>query len=66
MDKIWFFEMQDGLTGGFIIADTEIEAWEKLAADRNSSVSDLKPFTRIYSIKKIIKENKSVYDLVFW
>ena len=62
MDKIWIFEMQDGIFGGFIIADSEEDAWEKLSLDRNIHIKNLKEVTIIYPITAL-DLNKSVHDL---
>lgn len=62
MDKIWIFEMQDGIFGGFIIADSEEDAWEKLSLDRNIPIKNLKEVTTIYPITAL-DLNKSVHDL---
>lgn len=62
MDKIWIFEMQDGVSGGFIIAGTKEEAWKKLALDRNTNVESLEGFTVIYPITAL-DLNISVHDL---
>lgn len=62
MDKIWIFEMQDGVFGGFIIADTEEDAWQKLAFERNTDVSNLKYVTVIYPITAL-DLNIPVHDL---
>lgn len=62
MDKIWIFEMQDGIFGGFIIADSEEDAWVKLSLDRNIPIKNLKEVTIIYPITAL-DLNKSVHDL---
>ncbi len=62
MDKIWIFEMQDGIFGGFIIADSEENAWKKLSLDRNISIKNLKEVTTLYPITAL-DLNKSVHDL---
>lgn len=62
MDKIWIFEMQDGIFGGFIIADSEEDAWGKLSLDRDIPIKNLKEVTTLYPITAL-DLNKSVHDL---
>lgn len=60
--EIWIFEIQDGFCGGFILADTEENAWKKLSLDRNIPVDHLKETTMLYPITAL-DLNKSVHDL---
>lgn len=60
INKIWIFEIQDGLCGGIIIADTEEEARKKLSLDRGMEMT--KDFTAIYPLNAL-DLNKDVYDL---
>lgn len=57
MGKIWFFEIKDGASGGFIIADTEDAAWKKLALDRGVTVEKLKEFTKIFPMTALDLNN---------
>lgn len=60
INKIWIFEIQDGVCGGFIIADTEEEARIKLSLNRGMEMS--KDFTIIYPLTAL-DLNKDVHDL---
>ena len=60
MDKIWIFEIQDGVCGGIIIADTEEEAREKLSLDRGIEMA--KEFTLIFPLTAL-DLNKDVHNL---
>lgn len=55
LQNIWIYEVQDGITGGIIIAKSEEEAWKRLSIDRNSTVEETKSFSLIYPL--------SCYDL---
>ena len=62
IEKIWIFEIQDAISGGFIIADNEEEAWKRLASDRNCTVKSLKDCTVIYPVTAL-DLNNSVHGL---
>lgn len=59
IDKIWIFEIQDGVCGGFIIADSEEEAMKKLSLDRGVEMGDI---AIIYPLNAL-DLNKDVHDL---
>lgn len=59
IDSIWIFEIQDGICGGFIIANSEEEAMKKLSLDRGAEMSDI---TVIYPLAAL-DLNKDVHDL---
>lgn len=58
--KIWIFEIQDGISGGFILAETEEEARTKLSLQRG--VEMLEDITAIYPLTAL-DLNKDVHDL---
>ena len=58
--KIWIFEIQDGISGGFILAETEEEAHTKLSLQRGVEMS--KDITAIYPLTAL-DLNKDVHDL---
>lgn len=60
IDKIWIFEIQDSICGGFVIADSEEEARKKLSLDRGVDAS--KEFVVIYPLTAL-DLNKPVHDL---
>lgn len=60
IDKIWIFEIQDGVCGGFIIADSEEDARKKLSFDRGIEMT--KDNTIIYPLT-CLDLNKDVHDL---
>lgn len=60
IDKIWIFEIQDGVGGGIIIANSEEEARKKLSLDRGIEMT--KAFTVIYPLNAL-DLNKDVHDL---
>ena len=61
--KIWVFEFEDVKSGGFIIADTEEDAWYKLSLDKNISIDSLKCFAYITSLTSLLDSNKNIYEL---
>ncbi|MBO5969903.1 MAG: hypothetical protein J6S14_15555 [Clostridia bacterium] len=58
--KIWIFEIQDGIAGGFIIAETEEEARIKLCLHRGIDMSE--DFTYIYPLTSL-DLNKDIHVL---
>lgn len=60
IDKLWIFELQDGVCGGFIIADSEADAWKKLSLDRGTEIT--KDIAIIYPFTAL-DLNQSVHDL---
>ena len=58
--KIWIFEIQDGICGGFIIAETEEEARTKLSMQRGVEMSE--DITAIYPLTAL-DLNKDIHDL---
>lgn len=60
INKIWIFEIQDGVCGGFVIADTEEEARIKLSLDRGTEIP--KDIVMIYPLTAL-DLNKDVHDL---
>lgn len=60
IEKIWIFNIQDGIYGGFIIADSEDEARKKLSLNRGMDMS--KEFCTIYPLSAL-DLNKDVHDL---
>lgn len=60
VNEIWIFEIQDGLCGGFIIADSEEEARTKLSLERGMDMS--KEHVSIYPLTAF-DLNKDVHDL---
>ena len=60
IDKIWIFEIQEGVCGGFIIADSEEEARKKLSLDRGVEMGE--DITIIYPLTAL-DLNKDVHDL---
>lgn len=60
IDKIWIFEIQDGVGGGIIIANSEEDAKKKLSLDRGVEIT--KGFVDIYPLNAL-DLNKDVHDL---
>lgn len=60
IDQIWIFEVQDGICGGIIIADTEEEARKRLSLDRGMEMS--KDIANIYPLTAL-DLNKFVHDI---
>lgn len=60
INKIWIFEIQDGVCGGIIIADSDDEARKKLSLDRGISIT--KDICVIYPLTAL-DLNKDVHDL---
>ena len=60
INKIWIFEMQDGIRGRFIIADSEEDAMKKLSLDREVNMND--GSTIIFPLNAL-DLNKDVHDL---
>lgn len=60
INKIWIFEIQDGVCGGIVIANSEDEARKKLSLDRGISMT--KDFCIIYPLTSL-DLNKDVHDL---
>ena len=60
INKIWIFEIQDGVCGGIIIANSEDEARKKLSLDRGISIT--KDICVIYPLMAL-DLNKDVHDL---
>ena len=60
INKIWIFEIQDGVSGGFIIADTEEEARIKLSLDRGTEIT--RDIAMIYPLTAL-DLNKDVHNL---
>lgn len=62
VSQIWIFYLQDGFCGGIIIANSEEEAFKKLAFDRGATVEQMKGFTSIVPFSAL-DLNKDVHDL---
>lgn len=62
LKQIWVFSIQDGFTGGIILANSEEEAFQRLAIDRNLDVSTMKSFADIYPLNAL-DLNKHIHDL---
>jgi hypothetical protein len=60
INKVWIFEIQDGVCGGIIIADTEEEARTKLSLDRGVEMG--KEIAMIFPLTAL-DLNKDVHDL---
>lgn len=60
INKIWIFEIQDGVCGGIVIANSEDEARKKLSLDRGISMT--KDICVIYPFTAL-DLNKDVHDL---
>lgn len=60
VNKIWIFEIQDGFSGGFVIADSEDEARKKLSLDRGIDMP--KDICVIYPLVAL-DLNKDIHDL---
>ena len=61
INKIWIFEIQDGMTGGFIFANNEEEAWKKLSLDRGTTMT--RDICTIFPITALDLNHKEVFDL---
>lgn len=59
--KLWIFSVQDHICGGIIIADSEIEAREKLSKQRGIDMGS--ETTLIYKLSNDLFDEFSVYDL---
>lgn len=60
INRIWIYEIQDGVSGGFILADTEEEARMKLSLNRGAEMT--KDFVVIYPLTAL-DLNRDVHDL---
>lgn len=62
-NNIYVFEMGDALIGGIVVANSEREAWEKLARNRGFTVKQLKGFTVIQPLSSL-EAKDDVYDIL--